>query len=339
MTTIHDVAKKAGVAPITVSRVVNNSGYVSNALRAKIQDAIDELGYVPNVIARSLKSKKTNTLALVFTDITNPFFNILARGVEDAASDAGYNVIFCNTDESQIHEDKYIQLLLEKQVDGILLVPADSESHSVDRIRKQDTPLVIIDRCVSASEVDVVRGDSEGGAFLLTEHLIKLGHRRITLLSGPEKVSTSVDRVRGYERAMKEHGLSDDIHYYYGEYSQESGAAITRDIFSGDLTPPTAIFGGNNVITIGALSVLRSLGLRVPDDVAMVSFDDIPASLTFIPFMTVVSQPPYEMGEKATELLLKQIERKPDQPYEPQEIVFPVQLVIRESSGNELTSN
>ncbi len=334
MPTIHDVAKRAGVAPITVSRVINHADYVSDGVRERVNRAIEELGYVPNVIARSLKSKRTDTLALVFTDITNPFFNILARGVEDAASEAGYNVIFCNTDENQAQEDDYIQLLLQKQVDGILLVPADSHSRSIERILRQKTPLVVIDRKVDY-DVDLVRGDSEAGGYQLTSYLISLGHKRIAFLSGSEKVSTSVDRVQGYQRAMREHGLEAFLDFHYGQYSQESGAQLTRKIFSRPETP-TAIFAGNNFIAIGALTVLREMKIRVPEDVAVVSFDDIPETLAYFPFLTVVVQPPYEMGQKATELLIARIRDEGEIPLEVQNIVFPVEMIIRESSGKPL---
>ncbi len=338
MTTIHDVARKAGVAPITVSRVINNSGYVSDKLRAKVNTAIDELGYVPNVIARSLKSKRTNTIALVFTDITNPFFNFIARGVEDTASKAGYNVIFCNTDESQTKEDNYIQLLLQKQVDGVLLVPADVNSKSIDFIRKQNTPVVVIDRNVAHDNVDIVRGDSEGGAFILTKHLIDLGHRRITLISGPEKVSTSLDRVSGYLRAMEEHGLSKYIDYCHGSYTVQCGIDLTNQLFSRELKP-TAVFGGNNFISNGVITALNQLDLKVPDDVAVVSFDDIPKKLSPNPFLTVIIQPPYEIGQKATELLLLRIQDEGSTPTPYQDIVFPVKLIVRESSGGDVADN
>jgi LacI family transcriptional regulator len=338
MPTIHDVAKKAGVAPITVSRVVNNSGYVSDSVRNKVNLAIEELGYVPNIIARSLRSKRTNTIALVFTDITNPFFNILARGVEDAAFEAGFNVIICNTDESQEQEDNYIQLLLQKQVDGILLVPADTHSKSIELIRKHNTPLVIVDRCIEDGGVDIVRGDSEGGAYQLTKFLIELGHKRITLMSGPNKVSTSVDRVNGYLQAMVDHGLEGYIDYFYGSYSQESGANITRQVFARN-EKPTAIFGGNNLISIGALSALREMGYKIPDDVAVVSFDDIPENFSYFPFMTVIAQPPYEIGQRATQILISRIKDSDNPPIDFQEIVFPVELVVRESSGGKINKS
>jgi len=335
MATIHDVAKKAGVAPITVSRVINNSGYVSGKMRAKVNAAIDELGYVPNVIARSLKSKRTNTIALVFTDITNPFFNVMARGVEDTASDAGYNVIFCNTDESQEKEDNYIQLLLQKQVDGILLVPAGSSTKSIHIIHGQKTQVVVLDRRISNARVDVVRGDSEGGAYLLTKYLIDLGHRRIAVMSGPENVSTAKDRVGGYQKAMKENGLDGNIQVCFGRFTQESGIRSTQTVFAEDPNP-TAIFAANNVIAVGILTALREMGLNVPDDVALVSFDDFPENLTLFPFLTVVTQPSYEMGKTATEMLIKRIKENANLEADPEEVVFPVKFIERASSGTRL---
>ncbi|MDP2966580.1 MAG: LacI family DNA-binding transcriptional regulator [Pelolinea sp.] len=333
MATIHNVAKLAGVAPITVSRVINNSGYISDKTRKKVQVAISELGYVPNILARSLRSKRTNTLALVFTDITNPFFTILARGVEDTASIAGFNVIFCNTDESQEKEDNYIQLLLQKQVDGILLVPAGSNTRSIKVIQEQNTPLVILDRRVSHSNVDIVRGDSEGGAYQLTKYLIDLGHRHIAIISGPRNVSTAEDRLLGYKRAMEENGLKENIQSYYGRFTQACGNDLTRKIFSHD-PKPTALFAANNLMAIGALRALRDIGFKVPDDVALVSFDDIPENLTAFPFMTVVTQPSYELGKRATELLISRI--KNDSAPENQEIIFPVEFFERASSGGPL---
>src|SRR5512143_3389514 len=161
MATIHDVAHRAGVSPITVSRVINHSGYASRETRVRVEAAVAELGYVPNRLARSLRSKRTHTLALVLTDITNPFFTTVARGVEDTASDAGFTVVFCNTDESETEEQKYLQVLLQQQVDGILLVPARSTPESVMMIQKQGTAVVVLDRKMpSDTEVDVVRCES-----------------------------------------------------------------------------------------------------------------------------------------------------------------------------------
>jgi LacI family transcriptional regulator len=331
MATIRDVAKQAGVAPITVSRVVNNSGYVSEKTRARVEAAIADLGYVPNVLARSLRSRRTDTLALIVTDISNPFWTTVARGVEDAASDAGFNVILCNTDESEVEQDKYLRVLLQKQVDGVLLVPARSALEPIQFIRSQDTPAVILDRLIPNAQADTVRCDSEGGAYQLTRLLLSLGHRQIAVLSGPQGVSTAEDRVAGYQRALTEAGLDlDPALVYYGQFSLESGYTMTQQMLAA--TPrPSGLFAGNNFIAIGALRALRDTGLQVPEDLALVGFDDLPADLVVDPFLTVAAQPAYEMGQQATELLLRRLSGEAPEAY--QEVLLPTEIIVRQSSG------
>jgi len=330
MPTIQDVAKLAGVAPITVSRVLTNSGYASEETRARVEAAAAALGYVPNTLARGLRSKRTQTLALVMTDITNPFFTMIARGVEDMASNSGYTVIFCNTDESEEEEEKYVNILVQKQVDGILLVPACSNSKSVKFLQSNGIPMVLIDRSIPGIGIDIVRGDSEQGGYELTRHLIELGHTHIVTVTGPREVSTSQDRVSGYERSMKEAGLEAFIQVYYGSYNQASGYRLASQAMA--LEPhPTAIFGTNNFISIGVLKALKDAGLGVPEDVSVVGFDDLPAFMVVDPVLTVAAQPAYEMGSQATELLLKRITG--DIPESNQEVILPTQLIIRRSSG------
>lgn len=334
MPTIHDVAKHAGVAPITVSRVINNSGYFSEEIRERVEKAVAELGYVPNMLARSLRSKRTNTLALILTDITNPFFTTLARGVEDTASEAGFTVIFCNTDESEAKEASYLQVLLQKQVDGFLLVPAQSKQGAIDLIHHHGEPVVVLDRRVPAENVDIVRCDSEGGACELIELLIGLGHRQIAVLSGPRGVSTAEDRVAGYRRALANGDIAvDDNYIFFGEFNQEGGYEMTRRALA--LYPrPTALFAANNFIAIGAMKAIQDAGLEVPVDIALVGFDDLPPAMVSFPFFTVVSQPAYEMGKRATQLLLERLSGQAA-PLS-QEIVLPTQIIVRHSSGEAI---
>lgn len=330
MPTIQDVAKLAGVAPITVSRVINNSGYTSEETRARVEAAITTLGYIPNTLARGLRSKRSHTLALVMTDITNPFFTLIARGVEDVANRSGYTVIYCNTDESEVKEEKYINILLQKQVDGILLVPACSNSKSVKFLHANNIPVVLIDRSIPDTQTDLVRSDSEGGAYSLVKYLIELGHQRIVTITGPREVSTSSDRVAGYHRAMVEAGLQNSEGVYFGSYTQTSGYELTRQALA--LNPsPTAIFGTNNFISIGVLKALRDVGLGVPEDVTVVGFDDLPASMVVDPILTVASQSTYEMGSQATELLLKRI--SDELPESAQEVILPTEIIMRRSSA------
>lgn len=341
MPTIKDVAKLAGVAPITVSRVINDAGYVSDKTRKKVEDAIEALGYVPNRVARSLRSKQTNTLALVLTDITNPFWTTIARGVEDVASQEGFSFVLCNTDENEAKERNYVQVLLQKQVDGFLLVPANSTSRSIGLIQKQQVPLVVLDRRVP-NEVDTVKSDSVDGAYRLTKHLLDQGHRYLAMLSGPREVSTAVDRVRGYRQALADFASSQDdgavstLHapmVLYGEFTQQGGYAMMQQVLEMD-SPPTAVFAANNFIAIGAFRALREAGMRVPEDIALVAFDDLPLTFMVAPFLTVAAQSVYEMGRCAAQLLLRRLAEENYGP--PTEILLPVEIIIRQSSAHRI---
>ncbi|OGO09206.1 MAG: hypothetical protein A3K46_08020, partial [Chloroflexi bacterium RBG_13_60_9] len=246
MPTIREVAKLAKVSAITVSRVINKTGYISERTKKRVEAAIRQLGYVPNTLARSLRSRRTCTLALVLTDITNPFWTTVARGAEDAASKAGFSMMLGNTDESEDKQGRYITALLEKQIDGILFVPVGNTPAVIRMLKRQDVPVVVLDRRITGAKADVVRCDSEGGAYKLTNLLLSLGHRRIAVLSGPRTISTAEDRVRGYQRALAEQGIPSQAELMqYGNFTVESGAEMVKNVLK--LSPrPTAVFAGNN---------------------------------------------------------------------------------------------
>lgn len=328
MATIRDVAKHAGVAPITVSRVLNNSGYVSPKTRAKVEAAAQELRYVPNMLARSLRSNETKTLALVLSDITNPFWTTVARGVEDAANHHGYHVIFCNTDENAAKQEEYLTVLLQRRIDGVLLVPARSEAADVRLLLQQEVPTVVLDRRMPGADVDVVRGTSVKGSHRLIEYLLEMGHRRIAVLTGPEAVSTSDERIEGYRQALTEAGIPYDGRLILrGDFSVEGGAAAAEGFLQLD-PRPTAIFATNNFLAIGALRALRAAGISVPADVSLVAFDDLPEYVVDR-WITVMAQPAYEMGKTATELLLRRINGV--EKAGPQEIALPTTFICRSS--------
>lgn len=334
MPNIRDVAKRAGVTPSTVSRVINDSGYVSQKTRERVEAAIKELGYVPNMLGPSLRFQQTMTLAVVVTDITNPFWTTVTRGVEDVAQENGYSTILCNTDESEAKQDQYLYMLLRRRIDGILLVPACSDPTSIELIKKQGIPVVMIDRQVPNVDVDVVRADSEEGAYQLTQHLLSLGHCHIAMLAGPENVSTSIDRINGYQRALVDAGIKaqDDL-IFWGEFTQEAGYRNAQVVI--DMDPsPTAIFAANNFIAIGAMQALKEKGLRIPEDIALVSIDDIPPAYTMEPFLTVATQPAKEIGQQATQLLLERIKNPANTAF--QKIVLPTKMIIRTSSGSHV---
>lgn len=328
MSTISDVAKRAGVSTMTVSRVIHHAGYVNQHTRERVEKAILELGYVPNALARSLRFKQTGTIALILTDITNPFFTTIARCVEDTASAQGFSVMFCNTDESEREEIEYINVLLQKQVDGVLLVPASVSTTSVDLLQHHSVPVVVLDRHIPEAQVDIVRCDSAQGAVLLTDHLLALGHRRIALLNGPAHISTSMDRVSGYHQVLSEAGLTGIV--YNGDFTQPSGYQMAQAALG--LSPrPTALFAANNFIAIGAYHAIRDAEMHIPEDISLVAFDDLPATFVLDPFLTAAAQPAYEMGRRAAELLLARLSG--NGPSGPQEIVLPTELIIRKSSG------
>jgi LacI family transcriptional regulator len=331
MPTIRDVAKLAGVAPITASRVISNSGYASDEVRQRVTQAAEQLGYVPNYLARSLRSKRTHTLALVLTDITNPFWTTVARGVEDAASEKGYNVIFCNTDESASKQDSYLEAMIQKQVDGILLVPARSKESPIGFLRQHNEQVVLLDRRLPDMEADVVRCDSYGGAYHLAQLLLMLGHNRIAILSGPSGVSSADDRVAGYRSALHEAGLKIEEQFIvYGDFTLESGYQMTCSLLALS-SRPTALFAGNNFIAIGALKALHDAGLAVPEKMSVVGFDDLPAAIVVDPFLTVAVQPAYEMGQRATRRLLARLDGQIIGGVE--DIVLPVSIIERKSTS------
>ncbi len=315
---------------MTVSRVVTGSGAVSPELRARVEEALAETGYMPNTLARNLRAQRTDTIALVLPDMTNPFFTTLAHGVETAAREAGIALLLANSDEREDEEQRLVEMLLQRQVDGLLLVPAGTGTATIRLCRERGTPLVVVDRRPQSPGPDVVRADSEGGALDLGRLLVGLGHRSMAVLSGPAPVPTAVDRVAGFRRAVvEEAGLPEPL-VLHGAFTIDSGRLMTLSAME-QRPRPTALFATNNFIAIGVLHALEELGVLVPDEVAVVGFDDLPRAMVTFPFLTVAAQPAFEIGRRSVGVLLQRQEA-PDRPA--QEVVLPTELVIRRSSGD-----
>jgi len=332
--TIKDVAKRAGVSPVTVSRIINNAGNVSVASREKIERAIEELGYVPSVAARSLRSKRTRSLALVVPDITNPFWTTVARGVEDAAQICDHSVFIYNTDENPSKQLRYLDVIASQRVDGVIIAPYDSDIQNLAKLRKRNTPTVIIDRRIEGWDVDSAHGDSLSGAQTLVQHLISLGHKRIAMVSGPASTSTAEDRVAGYCMALAEAGIPIDPRLVKrGEYRITSGEELTHQLLEEGLNP-TAIFAANQFIALGVIQALGKRGLRIPQDIALVCFDDLPYVSRLFPFLTVVVQPAYDMGMNAAQLLLSRLDSEAS--LQPRHVVLPTRLIVRHSCGSKM---
>jgi LacI family transcriptional regulator len=314
---------------MTVSRVVNGSAGVSPKLRARVEAALAETGYMPNALARSLRVQKTDTIALLLPDMTNPFFTTLAHGVETAAREAGMTMILANSDERPDEERRLVQMLLGRQVDGLLVAPAGTGMEAIELCREHGVHLVIVDRRPQGGEADVVRSDSVAGSVELGRLLTGLGHRIMAVLSGPSTVPTAIDRVTGFTRAVvDEAGLPAPL-VLDGRYSIESGHEMAVAAMNA-VPRPTAVFATNNFIAIGAMHAFGELGIRVPEDVAVVAFDDLPVAMVIDPILTVASQPAFEMGRESVNLLLDRL-ANPGRP--PREVVLPIELVVRRSSG------
>ena len=331
--TLREVAARAGVSAITASRALNKTGYVSEATRARVIAAADALNYVPNAVASSLRSNKTQLFALL-TDITNPFWAIVERSIEDVALEAGYSVILCNTNEDQAKEGRYIDLLLRMRIDGLIIAPTRDSTPDPAKPGPPGSAFRAHRPAGSGVVADSVRGDSRGGAYQMTEHLLSTGYRRIGMISGPLTVSTAEERAAGYQQAVTAAGLPlDETLILYGQYTENWGYQAAQQLMA-RRPRPDALFAANNFIALGALEALYTLGLRVPEDVAVVSFDDI-TQLTAARFLTTAIQPAQEMGRIAVRLLLDRLAR-PAKAAE--DIVLPVEFIVRSSCGCTDTS-
>lgn len=331
MITIYDIAEKAGVSAMTVSRVINNTGRISEATRKRVKKVMEELHYIPNSMARSLVLQKTKILSLLITDITNPFYTTIARGAEDAALRAGYRLLFANSDEDYAKEKDYVDMMLSTRVDGVLFAPTGDRSfENLQQLQKHNIPFVVLDREIPGIEADVVLGDSKEGARKLVEHLIELGHRRIAMINGSPDVSTARLRYTGYREAHLLNGLTVEdslvAHFNYRDFHDES--ALDELIHHED--PPTAIFAANNMLAVGVIQALRKRGLQVPGDLSVVCFDDFGHADSINPFLTVASQPAYQFGALGMQLLIERIEG--DLTQENRKMILPSELLIRSST-------
>jgi LacI family transcriptional regulator len=329
MITIREVAEKARVSPTTVSHVVNNTRFVSEDVRTRVVIAMRELNYRPNALARSLRRGETHTLGLILPDSANPFFAEIGHAIEGAAFALGYSVILCNTENDDNKERLYTEVLENKQVDGMIFVAAGENHESISAIIKNGLPLVMVDRDMGSLELDTVTTDNHHGGMIATQHLLSLGHQIIGCITGLSNITPSADRVTGYRAALQQAGLPvEESLLVRGDFHAPSGYSAAMQILQ--RTPrPTAIFVCNDMMAIGALRAAAQLGLRVPEDVAIVGFDDIELASYTTPPLTTVAQPKQEIGQLAVKLVFERM-GSPSLP--PRHNVLSTQLVIRESS-------
>jgi LacI family transcriptional regulator len=331
--TIRDVAERAGVSAMTVSRVINESPRVSRETRRRVEEAVAELGYVPNRLARSLSARKTGALGLIVPDVGNPFFTLVVRGAEQLAWRSGYHVILCNTQGDLDREREYLEDMIAFQVEGVLLAPVgDRSKPNLRALGRNRVPFVLIDRSVAGLEADLVQGDSLAGARRLVEHLIGLGHTRIAMITETDEVSTARDRLQGYRDALVAAGIPVREELIVETIAIDPGnaAAATRRLL--ELPErPTAIFAVNNIAALGVAEAARAHDIVIPDDLALVCFDDLENASRLSPFLTVMAQPAETFGTIATQLLLDRVAGQAAD--RRRVVVLPADLVVRESCG------
>ena len=327
ISTIKDVAREANVSIATVSRVINNSGTVKPELEERVLQAIHNLNYSPNIVARSLKTSSTSTIAFLVSNISDPYFIKIGRGIEDYIKDFGYNLIVCSIDHSKEKEVSYLQLLKEKKVDGLILNTTGYNDKLISEI-SQYIPMVLSNRRINSAffRGDFVDSDNIGGVNDLTKHLLACGHRKIGVVNGPLHLSTASERYRGFCNAMKTAGITVDESYpymYEGLFENQSGYNGAKALLERD-DPPTALVLMSSEIALGAMQYLHESKIAVPEAVSIVCFGDIQNREMLYVTPTIASTNTLGMGTKMGELLLERIQSKED--VSNREICFTTQM-------------
>jgi LacI family transcriptional regulator len=329
MATVADVAKRAGVSVSTAARVLAGSGYAAEETRRLVTQAARELGYVPNQIARSLRTNRTRTVGLLIGDVENPFYSAVARHVEAVAKDAGYHVVLCNSDDDPRIEREYLKLLEGMRVDALIVTPTSKNRRRLAELMEKDIVIVQVDRQVDGLDTDAVLVDNEAGADNAVAHLIEAGHTRIAIMTGDLDVPTARQRLAGYERALRERGISVQRSFvksrsFHRDHAIEDATELIRADPS-----PTAIFAANNILAEAAMIALEQQGLRVPRDMSVVAFDDVQWMSIVEPPLTAVRQPVADMARSAAELALRRLREGRERG--PSTMVFRTELVERAS--------
>jgi LacI family transcriptional regulator len=326
--TMADVAKEAGVSLMTVSRALNGKHGISEQTRVRIHAVVERLGYHPSGIARGLVTKRTGTLGLVVPDNSNPYFSEVGRGVEHAAYARGYNVFLCNTEEDHQRETIVLKSLTEKQVDGLVVCSPRLLDTELRRALSYFPACVLVNRVIDNHESSAIRTDDVNGARTAVNHLIERGHRTIGMLAGPEGSFTGRLRQKGYLTALSEAGIASEAGWLRHSLPMVEASQKASIELLGQHPELTALFCFNDLVAVGAMQACAQLGRRVPNDVAIIGYDDIPLASLVTPALTTVHIPRYDIGRRAGEMLLAKIEGKPAQDV----TVLPVKLTVRASA-------
>ncbi|PKE30076.1 transcriptional regulator RbsR [Rahnella sp. AA] len=332
MATMKDVARLAGVSTSTVSHVINKNRFVSESIADKVNAAVEQLNYAPSALARSLKLNQTRTIGMLLTASSNPFYSEVVRGVERSCYERGYSLILCNTDNDAERMNRSLETLLQKRVDGLLIMCTENHRPSKDAIsRYPSLPIVMMDWSPFEGSIDVIQDNALLGGEMATDYLIRHGYSRIACITGPLDKTTAQERLNGYRQAMKKAGLEILPGYEVSSDFEFGGGLVAMEQLLMLPEPPHAIFASNDAMAVGVYQALYQRGLRVPDDVAVVGYDDIQLAQYMMPPLTTIHQPKDSLGELAVDALLHRLQ-EPES--EPQVLVLTPELVVRQSVGS-----
>lgn len=311
MVTMREVANVANVSISTVSHVINGTRYVSPTVHERVSKVIEELDYQHNRVASSLRNQKTYTIGVLIPNSANPYFAEILAGIEAACFEQDYHIIMGNANEDPQREQSYLRVLLSHQVDGILLISTGSFSESLNLMKKNKTPVVMVDRSADIEMVDEIFTDNYTGGEIATRYLLELGHRRIGCITGPSILRPSEDRVRGYRDTLLANGVTiEESLIIVGDFQFEGGYRAAQELLALDESP-TAIFACNDMMAIGVIAAIQEAGLQVPTDISVIGYDDVPLASYYNPRLTTIAQPARDLGLIAVEWLLNRID-KPD---------------------------
>jgi len=309
MITIHDVAKMAGTSTATVSHVINGTRFVSDELQKKVREAMKELNYKPNMMARGLKGGSMKTIGVIVPDCTNTFFSEISRAIDRCCFAKGYNIILCNTDNDIKQQSSYCDMLISKMVDGVIMISSDNSDDDINKLIEASIPVVIADRTVNHKDVDNIIVNNEKGGYDATKYLISLGYTKIACIGGPTFISSSNQRIEGYRKALKESGIEINEDYIsHGDFHFAGGNKSVSD-YMNLKDRPEAVFATNDMMALGFIDGLKSLKMEVPKDVSVIGFDDVQLARITTPKLTTIAQPLNELAQKATDLILNKVEK------------------------------
>lgn len=307
MATMKQVAEKARVSTTTVSHVINNTRVVSEDARERVLSVIQELRYIPSAVARSLKNDRTHTLGMMIPNNSNPYFAEIIQGIEDASFKLGYNIILCNCYDDPKKQAAYIRVLMEKRIDGLILVSSGSDQELIQLLADEAIPKVLVDRELSGVAADFIEADHEQGGYDATKYLLQLGHRRIACVAGPDSLLTSGGRVDGYRKALAEAGLPFRSDYLiHSDFTSHGGFNAFQQLLN---LPerPTAIFASNDLMAIGGICAASEAGVKVPAELSVIGYDDIALASYSTPPLTTIAQPKHAIGELTAQILANRI--------------------------------